>query len=659
MSHNTKKRSGFIFGSFLIVLLLGYLFRDRLQAVFGSEAPLKYFLTQEILEPVWANQMALDQQKESEGYDLFHDFEFADIGSGSGIDFAHKINPDAGIDYKAVHYDHGNGLVAADVNLDGHLDVLLVSLVGPVELFFGNGEGQFSEVTQDSGLEVTGTKTCISASFGDIDNDGDPDLYISTIRDGNFLFENDGKGKFTDISEIAGVNYRGHSSGIVFLDYDADGLLDIFVTNIGVYSEGEKKEFMIEGEAYEYYLGLRDSFAGHLKEERFESSKLYHNMGDNRFEEVAELMGINDLAWVGDASVIDPNYDGYPDLYVTNMQGNDIYYENNKGQGFIDKTTAQFPKTPWGSMGIAVFDFENDGLQDVYITDMHSDMLIDSDINDEFGREKDKGDVRKPESYLLTEGMSIFGNAFYKALEDGSFQEVSDQINAENYWPWGLSNADLNADGYEDVFIASSMNYPFRYAVNSVLLNEKGKTFRNSEFILGIEPRAEVSKPWFTLDCSVEDKDWRCGDRNGKATTIWGSNGSRSSLIFDLDGDGDLDIITNEFNNSPQVLISDLSNKLSDLSYLKIKLVGVKSNRDGIGAKVVVETAGSTYTKLVTGKSGYLSQSSLPLYFGLNGASEVKKITVKWPSGAQQELANPGIINGLLTISEQAGSSGE
>jgi len=657
MGHYNKKGSVLIGGSLLIVFLFGYMFRGKLQGVLNGDASPSRFYNQEMLNPTWVNQMALEQRNQSENYDLFHDFKFVDKGAQSGIDFLHKINPDGGKDHKAVHYDHGNGLVAADVNLDGNLDVLLVSLVGSVGLYTNNGEGQFSEVTQAAGLGITGTKTCISASFGDIDNDGDPDLYITTIRDGNYLFENDGKGKFTDISEIANVNYQGHSSGVIFFDYDRDGLLDIFVTNIGVYSQNVKKEFVIEGEVFDYYVGLRDSFAGHLKEERFEPSKLYHNMGGNRFEEVAELMGIKDMGWVGDASIIDPNHDGYPDLYVTNMQGNDIYYENNMGQGFTDKTTTQFPKTPWGSMGIAVFDFDNDGLQDIYVTDMHSDMLGD-DINDDFGREKDKVDVSRPESYLLTEGMSIFGNAFYKALGDGSFEEVSDQINAENYWPWGLSNADLNADGFEDVFIASSMNYPFRYAVNTVLLNEKGKKFRNSEFILGIEPRAEVSKPWFILDCSVEDKDWRCRGRNSEVT-IWGSNGSRSSLIFDLDGDGDLDIVTNEFNSSPQVLISDLSNNLTNLSYLKIKLVGAQSNRDGIGAMVAVETAESVYTKLVTGKSGYLSQSSLPLYFGLNGASEVKKILVKWPSGIQQEIVEPGIINDLLIINEDDGALNE
>jgi hypothetical protein len=279
--------------------------------------------------------------------------------------------------------------------------------------------------------------------------------------------------------------------------------------------------------------------------------------------------------------------------------------------------------------------------------------MLGGDINDQFDREKLKAPVDLPEDFLLTQGKSIFGNAFYQQTQKGVFKEISDQINAENYWPWGLSSGDLNADGFEDVFVTASMNYPYRYAPNNVLLNEKGRMFRDAEFVLGIEPQAEFSKPWFTLDCSGKDSENPlCLEQQG-VKTMWGANGSRSSIIFDLDGDGDLDIITNEFNNSPQVLISDLSSSLADLSYLKIKLVGVQSNRDGLGAKVIVETADGTYTKLLTGKSGYLSQSSLPLYFGLDGASEVKRVTVQWPSGNRQELINPGVINDLLVINEQ------
>jgi len=246
----------------------------------------------------------------------------------------------------------------------------------------------------------------------------------------------------------------------------------------------------------------------------------------------------------------------------------------------------------------------------------------------------------------------IFGNAFYRNDGGGKFTEISDKIGAETYWPWGISVADLNADGYEDVFVTAGMGYPLRYAVNSVLLNDAGERFVDSEYVLGVEPRKNhIEKEFFTLDCSGEDKsNPLCKRRRGKVT-ILGSTSSRSSVVMDVDDDGDLDIITNEWSDSPQVLISDLAEK-KKIHYLKVKLVGTVSNRDGLGSTVKVHSGGKIYTRYNDGKSGYLSQSSMPLYFGLGDLERVDKIEVRWPSGKRQEL-NAGIAaNKLLTITE-------
>ena len=586
------------------------------------------------------------------GSTVRHQFQFENKLQESGITFRHLINPDCHKDYKPVHYDHGNGLAIADVDQDGLLDIYFVSQVGMGALWRNKGDGSFEDITEKSGLNVTGNKSNISASFGDIDNDGDPDLYITALREGNFLFENNGEGVFTDISETAHVDYKGHSAGVTFFDYDQDGLLDIFVANIGVYTTEEKKGFTIAGKTYTYNVGFKDGFAGHLKPERFETSVLYKNLGNNEFQDVSRAMGILDTGWTGDAAIIDGNADGHPDLYVTNMQGDDLYYENQNGERFIEKRAEVFPKTPWGAMGVAVFDYDNDGQQDIYVTDMHSDML-GGDLPGDYDQEKKKANVEFPEDFLLTNGMSVFGNAFYKKTGNSTYQEISDGINAENYWPWGLSSGDFNADGFEDAFIASSMNYPYRFGINSVMLNDQGKAFVDSEFLLGVEPRAQFSKKWFTLDCSGEDKDHLlCTGKEG-ATTIWGSTGTRTSVIFDLDNDGDLDIVTGEFNDVPQVLISNLNEVYPELSYLKIQLAGNASNSKGIGATVVVSTEKGQYTKVMTGKSGYLSQSIMPLYFGLDGAREIQSIKVRWPSGQEQVIESPQEINTLMVIEEE------
>ena len=285
---------------------------------------------------------------------------------------------------------------------------------------------------------------------------------------------------------------------------------------------------------------------------------------------------------------LDANEDGWPDLYVLNMQGHDQYYENDRGQRFIDKSLAVFPRTPWGAMSAQILDFDNDGHQDLYITDMHSDMS--EDIGPE--REKLESRMQWTESFLRSGGRSIYGNAFYHRQTDGTYAEISDSIGAENYWPWGLSAGDLNADGYEDVFITASMNYAFRYAVNSLLLNDRGKGFLDAEFALGVEPRREgrTAMPWFALDCVGEYATHPdCEGRSGPHV-FWGALGSRASALADLDDDGDLDIVTNEFNAPPLLLISDLSDQKADFNFLKLRLIGTRSNRDGLGAVVSVHT---------------------------------------------------------------------
>jgi hypothetical protein len=198
------------------------------------------------------------------------------------------------------------------------------------------------------------------------------------------------------------------------------------------------------------------------------------------------------------------------------------------------------------------------------------------------------------------------------------------------------------------------MNFGFRYAVNSVLLNNRGKNFLDSEFIVGVEPRRDnrTATLWFELDCGGLDRQHPlCKGQSGKVE-VWGALGSRSSAIFDLDQDGDLDIVTNDFNSEPMVLISNLSDQ-KQLHYLKIKLIGSKSNRDGLGAKVTVTTDSQTLTKYYDGKSGYLAQSQYPLYFGLGDEKSVKRIEVQWPSGKTQLIAGPVEANQLLTIEEE------
>jgi hypothetical protein len=577
---------------------------------------------------------------------VFHDFRFTDRVKDSGITFRHRIVDDAGKTYKAAHYDHGNGIAVADVDGDGRLDIYFTSQAGGNELWRNVGGGRFEDVTASAGVAVAG-KVSVSAAFADIDNDGDPDLYVTTVRGGNRLFENDGHGRFSDISKTSGLDYVGHSSSALFFDYNHDGRLDLFLVNVGKYTTET-----IGGEDQKFYVAYEDAFSGHLKPERTERSRLYRNEGGDRFADVSQRMGLLDTSWSGDASVLDANDDGWPDLYVLNMEGDDQYYENVKGQRFVKKSRELFPKTSWGAMGIKVFDVDNDGRQDIFITDMHSDM------SDPIGpeHEKMKSEMKWPVEFRGSGRTSIWGNSLF--LKDGpdKYREMSDAYSAENYCPWGPSVGDVNADGFEDVFIASGMNYPERYMLNSVKLNDRGRRFVDAELVLGVEPRAGgLATPWFELDASGRDRTHPDAAGLTGRVSVWGARGSRSAAIFDVDGDGDLDIVTNEFNAAPMVLVSDLADK-APVHFLSLKLSGTASNADGLGAVVTVTAGGKSYTRVMDGSSGYLSHSVAPLYFGLGSAASVDRVEIRWPSGQHQVLAAVPAMSSVVTVREPAES---
>jgi hypothetical protein len=614
----------------------------------------------QIIDPLKLNANTLrrlEQKKKAQAQKIakspvVHTFQFQDNYEGSGIRFRHRAVDDAAKNWKPAHYDHGSGMAVADMDGDGRPDIYFVNQLGSGMLCRNLGGGKFGDITARAGVGMDG-KISVAAAFGDIDNDGRPDLFVSTVRMGNQLFRNLGEGRFEDITAAAGVGYVGHSSGAVFFDFDKDGLLDLFVANVGNYTLPEKG-------AGGFYLAYIDAFKAHLEPERYEQSILYRNMGGGRFREVSREMNLVHRGWSGEAVACDVNEDGFADLYVLSMQGDDRYYENQRGERFVEKTAEFFPKTPWGAMGGKFFDYNLDGRFDLYVTDMHSDM---TDSQTKAGKREfsEKFEKSKSEAWCATEwtdeflqgaSNNIFGNAFYVRQSNGTFQELSAKTGTETYWPWGPSVGDLNADGYEDIFVTAGMGYPFRYGLNSLLLNENGQRFLDAEFVLGVEPRRNgVDIEYFTLDCSGTDKEHSlCRHKKGMVRVL-GSTSSRSSAIFDLDDDGDLDIVTNEMNDRPQVFISDLAARRK-INFLKLRLIGTKSNRDGLGARVTISGGNKSWHRWNDGKSGYLSQSVLPLYFGFGDVTRIDRIDVAWPSGSRQQVTSDLQLNRVLTITE-------
>jgi cytochrome oxidase Cu insertion factor (SCO1/SenC/PrrC family) len=641
--------------------------KRALAALAAEPTPTDLHFPHDAGDPRWYAARREEQQAGARALRAPHAFRFTDRLGASGIRFRMVASQDLGRFYRPTHYDHGTAVAAADVDGDGRTDLYFVNQAGPNALYRNLGEGRFEDITASAsasgaatasgsasggaGLAV-GDRACVGASFADIDGDGDPDLYVTAIRQGNLLFRNDG-GRFTDVTAEAGVAGHGeHSSGAVFFDADDDGRLDLFVTSVGVYTGDERR-------ADGLWVSFPDAFAGHLHPDRSETSLLYRNLGGGRFAEVSRESGLVHAAWSGDAIAFDDDADGRPDLYVASMQGHDELWRNLGGGRFERRGRQVFPATPWGSMGLAVLDWNADGRFDLFVTDMHTDMA--GDLRPEDERRKHDWQAMFPPRFLGTDGNHVLGNALFTGQGEDHFVERSDAANAETGWPWGPSAGDLNADGFPDLFIAAGMNYPYRYHGNDILLNDAGQRFANAEFLLGVEPRGRLLRPWFTLDCDGEDRDHpicrgdpiaamsldgpsqqQAGRRAALhgPVTVWAARASRSSVVFDLDGDGDLDVVTNDYGDVPQILVSDLAQR-GPVRFLTVRLAGRRANRDGLGAVVTVRAGGRAQKQVHNGKSGYLGQSALPLYFGLGSAAEADSVTVTWPGGKVQPVRGP------------------
>lgn len=317
--------------------------------------------------PEWLHNRAVEEVQLSRPPAVPHDFWFEDRAAANGLTFVNRIVDDAGKAYKALHYDHGTGVCAADVEGDGDIDLYFVSQRGTDMLALNDGRGRFTDGTAAAGV-ATPDRIGVTCAFGDIDNHGRPDLFVTTVRHGNRLYRNLGGGRFADVTSAAGVGHVGHSSGAAFLDYDGDGRLDLFVTNVGRYTTNDTGPGG-------YFIGVEDAFQGHLHPDRAEPSLLYRNLGDGRFAEVSREVGVVEPGWNGDVTVLDVDEDGRPDLYLPNMQGENRLWRNVDGRRFQEETARWFPRTPWGAMGVKAFDFNGDGRRDLFVTDMHSDMI--------------------------------------------------------------------------------------------------------------------------------------------------------------------------------------------------------------------------------------------------------------------------------------------
>jgi hypothetical protein len=320
------------------------------------------------------------------------------------------------------------------------------------------------------------------------------------------------------------------------------------------------------------------------------------------------------------------------------MFGRCQLYRNDGGGKFTDVTLDVLGRTPWGGVGVNLFDFNNDGRLDLLVVDMHSDMWMGVDrahTSRDLARQVEKkrfrsyhGPMTEKNPTLMDEEIELgrqvgfkhdeclFGNACYRNDGGGKFTEVCEQAGLETFWPWGAAVGDFDNDGFEDVFIPAGMGYPFYYWPNSLLMNQGNGTFADRATEAGIEPpRRGVNLP---------------DPIHGQPAV----RSSRCAVTGDFDRDGRLAIVVNNFNDQPYFF----KNQFPKNHYVAFKLRGTRSNRDAIGAVVRIYRGGQVLTRQVPAAGGYLAQSSRVVHFGLGDSAGFDRVEVTWPSGVRQTL---------------------
>jgi hypothetical protein len=556
---------------------------------------------------------------------------FRECATEAGLNWQmHFLPTEQGANFKINLYDHGSGLAVADFDGDGREDIYFCNQLGPNALYRNNGDGTFTDVAQPAGVAL-GDRVCVGATFADYDNDGRPDLYVTSTRGGNVLFHNEGGGKFADVTKAAGLEHVGHSQTGTFFDYDNDGLLDVFLTNTAAWTSDEYSK------DHRYWVG-KENFDGVILS-RKEHNRLYRNNGNGTFTDVTAKAGLAGRGWTADAAVFDYDGDGRLDVFVTGMFGRCQLYRNNGDRTFTDVTLAVLGRTPYGGIGTKAFDFNNDGRLDLYVVDMHSDMWMGLDrqhrsleiarraVKKKFPYAFGPRALENPKLVAQEKEMGrlvgfkheelIFGNALFRNEGGGKFTEVSDQAGLETYWPWGIATADVDNDGYEDVFLPSGMGYPFYYWPNGLYMNQGDGTFDDRAAELGIEPPPRGRALPEPIEGAPAVRSSRC------------------AVAADFDGDGRLEIVVNNFNDQPYYF----QNQFPKRNYVAFRLRGTVSNRDAVGAVVRLYRGNAVLTRQVHAAGGYLSQGSRTLHFGLGDDPRIDRIEITWPRSGTQRLS--------------------
>ncbi len=526
--------------------------------------------------------------------------QFTDVTAQAGITFKHNSGA---YGKKLLPETMGSGACFIDYDNDGWQDILLVNSMDWPDhkshksypaLYHNNHDGTFTDVTREAGLAIE--TYGMGCAVGDFDNDGYDDIYLTAVGS-NHLFRNLGHGKFTDVTAKAGVRDPGFSTSAIWFDYDNDGKLDLFVSHYVDWSE-----------ATDQYCSLDNKNKSYCTPQLYkgQSATLFHNKGNGVFEDVTKRAGLYDPSSKSLGIVmLDYDNDGWMDLFVANdTQPNKLYHNNHDGtftdQAVIAGVAYGESGTMRAGMGADTADFDRSG---------HQGLLIGNFTNEGLALYRNDG------SGLFTDESASSG------ISEPSLRSLT----------FGALFFDYDLDGWPDIFAAnghvaddiSVLQPTLHYAESPFLFRNKG----NGKF---------------------EDVTDRVGPALRRPVV------GRGAAYADFDLDGDLDLLMTVNNGPPRLFRNDNANQ-NDM--LRVKTVGTKSNRDGIDAKITLKTnKGVRQFAMVHSGSSYLSQSELPVTFGLGKPENGKTVSLEivWPSGKKDSI--PDVKpNQFITVQEGKG----
>jgi hypothetical protein len=542
-------------------------------------------------------------------------FELRDETARAGIRFVHQ---NAKLDPRLANVEAhiaalGAGVSVGDFDGDGWQDLYFTnSRVGaPNALYRNRGDGTFEDVAARAGvadLNRHGEGASMGSVWGDIDNDGREDLLV--YRYGYLaLFRNLDGTRFADVTESMGLRRWINSNGAIFLDYDRDGLLDLYVTAY-----------------FRDSVDLWNVTSTRIMHNSFEfatnggKNRLFRNLGAGRFEDVTDRLGVGSTRWTLAAASADFNGDGWPDIYLANDYGPEELFLNDQGKRFV-LTTAGLESESKSGMSVAVGDVYNRGRLDVFVTNISA-----------------RGYLFQNNNLRLNE-----------LGERSRFTNVADATVADAGWAWGAQFADLNNDGVDELFVANGF----------ISANREKNYWYSMSKIAGAHRRLfEDARSWPAFsDASLSGFERsRVFLNRGVAgwADVAANVGVRDELdgravaVADLSNRGAQDVVVAN-QGQPALLYRGYPDTANH--WIAFKLVATRSNRSAIGAEVVVEYGDRIQRRVVDGGMGFASQNDRRPHFGLGRAERVERVVIHWPSGETQVVRDP-LVDQINTIVE-------